>query len=1713
MQQHGEQPKLGPLASCLSIDLEVSKTNGNLIAIAAYRPDTHDHLVIKPPINRSHLERLQRLSNGANFLLGHNILDFDLPHLQAHFPYLKILDLPIVDTLRLNPLAFPRRPYHHLVKHYKEANLVRSHSNDPLLDTQLAVQAFSNQLRQLRNMPPPLLAAWHWLTAGTPAGGFDIVFRHLRQATKPKPQHGIQAALDVMTDRSCPFSALDSLRRADTHPWPLAFALAWLPVAGTGSVTPPWVLHKFPETLDLLKTLRDTPCTQPDCPWCAERHDPRTQLNKWFQFPTFRPQPADTDGTPLQEKIIRQAMAGKHTLGILPTGTGKSICYQLPALVRHDNTGSLTVVISPLVALMADQVKGLEDKGISSCVTINSLLSMPERREAQERTRLGDASILIISPEQLRTKALQTAIDQRHIGAWVLDEAHCLSKWGHDFRPDYRYIGRFIAQRSADQPPAPILCLTATAKPDVKEEINLYFRQTLNTQLHTVDGGAERHNLRFDVIQTTRTEKNTHLRNLIETHLPPDTDGGAIIFCATRKRTEDTARYLTACGIEANHFHAGLQPDTKGQVQRDFISGRLRAIAATNAFGMGIDKPDIRLVIHADVPGSLENYLQEAGRAGRDNETAHCVLLYDPEDIERQHSLNAINQLDQSEINAVLKALQKLDRKTPGDEPVIATAGEILRQDEDQEFNRDSATDDTRTRTAVSWLEEAELLSRNDNHTTVFPSSLRVQDAKQANAALQKQPSLSFQYRGQLLKIVRTLINADPTQGISTDTLCTETGLDTQGVRKAITDLDILGLVSNDTQITAYVRNGIADHSRQRLERAADMEQALITLMQEQAPDQEPDPQQTHTLHLRHTSQQLRDQGVTHALPLYIQRTLRSIATGTTNDSGLNPHLRVRNRSNETMDIALLSDWQSVHQYAKDRRTAARSVLEHLLSTLSPNDRGADILVETTIGRLTDAIRMGQQVPGSRDADRLLHQALLWLHDQEAIRLNRGMTVLRPAMTITVHDRNRAFADNDYQPLLAHYSEQTLQVHIIAEYAQKGLDSLAQALQLALDYFTLPRDAFINRWMRHRQNELRRQTTPQSWQNIVESLGNRRQRDVVADERKKTNVLLLAGPGSGKTKVLVHRIAYLIRARRVNPKSIIALAYNRHAAVQIRQRLNNLIGDDATPVTIMTCHALAMRIAGATFQRTAHQTDLQANRVFDDILRQAIALLEGKNAALGEADELRDQLLAGFQWILVDEYQDIKDLEYQLIAALAGRTKQDPDKRLNLFAVGDDDQNIYTFSGSSTKYIRRFEEDYRARSTYMTENYRSTRHIIDAANTVIQPAAGRMKQDHPITPDRRRKNHPPGGHWASIDPVVKGRVQVLPSGEDHLTQAQVVVQELKRLSNLDPDWDWAACAVIARNWRLLDPVRSLCQMEQIPAQLSREDFTATWQLRETQALVHWAHEQQRFINTDDILDWLTTQPQSPWNELLQEAADTYALETANAALPPSHFTEWLAEWAKDNRRRQHGLLLTSAHRAKGLEFDHVVILDGGWDRATKGEDRDAPRRLYYVSMTRAKKTLTLARTGNSNPYIKLLAIHDSVLHRTEPIQLPPQPDGLTLAHTRLSLSNVDLSFSGRRTPDDPIHKAIAGLKPGDPLTVNTHTTPWELLTPDGIAVGRLAKSFTPPSHTGQPTATVLAIATWDKNKSETQFQHMYHTQQWEVVIPEIVTLPQDTQPT
>jgi ATP-dependent DNA helicase RecQ len=1679
------------LSRCVSVDLEVDPKTARLFAFAAVREKRS--LVHKGAALEPALDRLEAFCDGAAHLVGHNILRHDLPHLVANRARLAGLGTAPVDTLWLNPLAFPRNPYHHLVKHYQDGRLQVGHVNDPEQDARLALQVLADQIAafaRLAQASPDALTGYHYLTTlGERIGGVDALFRHLR-GPAPNPGQARATMRCLLRGQVCHHRLEQTLARLSDprNGWPMAYALSWISVAGGDSVMPPWVRMQFPQAGLIVRHLRDTNCGDPACGWCAANNNPNAALERWFGFPAFRPQPVDDMGRPLQERIVAEAMAGKSVLGILPTGTGKSVCYQIPALSRFDKTGALTVVISPLVALMADQVQGLARAGISSAVTVNGMLSLPERHDALEKVRMGDAAILLISPEQLRSPSIRSLLQQREVGLWVLDEAHCISKWGHDFRPDYRYVSRFIKEFSGDHVP-PVLCLTATAKPEVVRDIRDHFQSRLGVDLMLLDGGAVRTNLSFAVLPTQKATKLADILSAIETSLPPEGASGAVVYCATRNASERVAAFLKGQGLAADFFHAGLPPDRKRDVQEAFRTGQLRVIAATNAFGMGIDKPDIRLVVHGDIPGSLENYLQEAGRAGRDRDPANCVLLFAPEDVERQFSLSARSRLARHEIGAILKALRRMEKHKSGE--VVATPGEIVREEKDQEFERDKTTDDTRVKTAVAWLEEATLLSREENRVQVFPSSLRIRSVDEAAAILER-AQITGVRKKQLLDLVRHVMNAAPDEGVSTDDLTGACGLMGRGVAKAMADLEALGIASNDTAVTVYVHVGVEDASARRLDNAARMETDLIALMQKAVPDAE--GAGLHPLHLTETCQALRDKGHAQVRPDLVETILRGMAQDGRDQGGGRGNLTLRKASRNTIFVRLERSWSVVARTADLRRQGAQALLAHLTGKVAKGTRGKDIQVETTLGAMLDALNGDALLRAEvKDMTRLMDRALLWLHEQQVATLGRGLTVFRPAITVHLNPGGGPFTVQHFSPLEEHYAGTTIQTHVMAAYAEKGLADMPDAQRLSEDYFVLDSDAFLRRWLPGRSAEIRRQTTGTSWRTIVDALDNPVQAEIVRDDREQTNVLVLAGPGSGKTRVLVHRIAYLIRVKREDPRGILVLTYNRHAAAEIRERLRRLIGDDAAGVTISTCHALAMRLMGASFAG-----DADGPRDFDGIVMQAVALLRGDGLTKQEAEALRETLIQGYRWLLVDEYQDIGPEEYALIGAAAGRALED-DLRISLFAVGDDDQNIYAFAGASIDFIRRFEADYAAKPVWLTENYRSTAHIIAAANAVIAPAAQRMKAGHDITVNRARAKAMPGGDWAALDPVAQGRVSLLDAGGD-ATQAVAALDELVRLSRLDPGWSWRRCAVIARDWRRLEPLRAYAEALDIPIDMANEKPLNLWRMRETQVFIRaLLADRTRLLSVSDLTDILNAQAQTRWTDLIGEGIGFLARELVEKAAPVPDLVQWFGEWARDVRGEQRGLLLLTAHRAKGLEFDHAAILNGGWDRPSRNEDADAPRRLFYVAMTRARSTLTILTAG---PHAFVRA-GDAILPR----RIIPDPAALPRARLRYVPPDprmVDLSFAGRLRPGDTSLAAIAAARPGDPVHLIRDGDRWRIDDAQGQSLARLSRAFIPPEGTTFLRGEVAAILNWRREDGDEDFHHLLRRDEWEVVLPELI---------
>ena len=362
-----------------------------------------------------------------------------------------------------------------------------------------------------------------------------------------------------------------------------------------------------------------------------------------------------------QRDVISAVLAGQDCLCIMPTGGGKSLCYQLPAVARQ----GLTLVVSPLIALMKDQVDALQDLGIAATY-INSSLAPAEVYSRMDAMAAGLYSLVYVAPERLRSSLFLEKLRQVRLSLLAVDEAHCISQWGHDFRPDYARLGRFRQRLGLP----PTIALTATATPHVRSDI---LQQLQLKEPRVFITGFARPNLRFEV-QESMSEPDK-LRTLLD--FLNDTPGAGIVYCATRKRCEELVESLSVAmkNRKVGLYHAGLEPEARRRVQDDFMNDRTPIIVATNAFGMGIDKSDLRFVVHYNIPGSLEAYYQEAGRAGRDGLASRCFLIYTARDRSTQEWFIENRYPAPEVVEQVYDYLREIDA-----DPIELTLEEIAEQ-------------------------------------------------------------------------------------------------------------------------------------------------------------------------------------------------------------------------------------------------------------------------------------------------------------------------------------------------------------------------------------------------------------------------------------------------------------------------------------------------------------------------------------------------------------------------------------------------------------------------------------------------------------------------------------------------------------------------------------------------------------------------------------------------------------------------------------------------------------------------------------------------------------------------------------------------------------------------------------------------------------------------------------------------------------------------
>jgi len=1586
----------------ISIDFEFDKKNDNLYCAGVYIP-AEDHIQewkINKNNETTQLEKFDTLCSKYEIILGHNILDHDLKLLGQFYPHLRLLNKPVIDTLLLSPLAFPKHPYHRLIKDYK---LVKSAKNHPGEDSKLAWILFRDEIENFLNktdMPDEIFEAYaQWFTENDNKGGFQRFFEfiaNLRALSLSTDERDV-TQLKKELDGKCCLTHFDGVFLSDNiNPYAKAFVLSWNFGADEYSVLSKWVRSQFKQVPGSLERLRNDDCGKAECKYCQSTFNINSNLEKYFGLPSLREK---------QIEIVERMMQDENLIAILPTGGGKSLCFQLPALIKADRRKYLTIVISPLQALMKDQVDNLVKKGIINAGAIYSGISQLERKEILEEIEKGKIDIVFVAPEQLRNKNFISKISQREIGSWIIDEAHCVSKWGHDFRPDYLYIPKIISRLSGDEKTniPQIACFTATAKVDVIKDIKEVFESRLGISMGLKNEGHKRLKLHYSTEEVV--DKKGKDAKLIE--IISEEPGDIIIYCATKKKTETVAKLinnspgLIEAGKKAAHFHSDVDSRVKASIQDQFINDDkdLNIIVATNAFGMGVDKPNVRLVLHYDIPGSLENYLQEAGRAGRDQNDARCILLYSPGDIDLQFDMKTFNRITEKDANEIWRGLKKIDTKTGGKKDVSVTAGQILmEEDVKTNFEIGDSSTENKVRTALSVLEESGILRREENQYWPYQLSKIEYTLEEVQKELAKW-DLPAARKAQFETIYHELLQSDPDDLVNIDRLAYITGIGIKGVPIILMELNSRGIITITTNVVVYLTKGRRGDSRNKLQMLLDQQDRLFELMVETSKQWDKDETfpfkvRESTALMQNTWDKIQKNEVTELL-----KNLRRMNI-----------IDMRRRKKDLFRVRIKKDYTETKEIIKELRIASTLIINYIFQVLDSGTSqaipesdtqegqllpepsgpvsGKDIRAEFTMEGLEKYLKTHFAHLSLEDRVKLINRTLLFLDKNDILKFGRGLAVLKTAMRIHL-TADTALRKVKIENLLAYYKEQIFQVHVLEEYAERSLKELMHALDFVADYFTLSRAKFETKYFPGRTTEeLERPTSKADYHKIVEQLNNSIQEKIV--KSKIDSMLVIAGPGSGKTRAIVHRAAYLLKVERIKSSAILIVAFNREAVNEIKNRLRELAGGRlASRVDIYTYHGIAMRLAGKMFtpsikpelNDSGHDENGndENSDYFDKILRESVQVLDrADDEDHSDWEERRYKLLRGYSHILVDEYQDIDQWSYRLISAIAGRSLEE--MKLKIMAVGDDDQNIYSWKGSNVEYIKKFKEEYKSETVYLVENYRSTKAIIASSNKLISHNGDRLKKtvDTEVRINDQRQDSPVGGMWESLDSSGdKGRVTVLDIDERNL-QAGAILTEIKRRMNQDPYLQFSDIAILTRGHADVDYIIEAFRTVKepvptrkpspgnIPFPIYREVAIINGLLRDMSNDIKYAKDIEKVIENE-----LRMKSDETWQyRVLLRLIDDFGNFYGGSVITVDEWEQYLWDYAATQKGQIpeiDAVLATTIYQAKGKEFKHVFLLDPGavGRSSDSGKTMEDERRLYYVGLTRARETCTILKVKNS----------------------------------------------------------------------------------------------------------------------------------------------------
>ncbi len=1598
MKSREQYQSLSRLTPWVCVDLEINPEAKSLVSAGViYLTQGNEPVsqTFKGKESGTLFDLLDSLLRQDAVLIGHNLRRHDLPWLtriDSEF----IPPKYCVDTLELFPIAYPSVRSFALDKKYKEKvyrNPVddpligKKRKNHPALDCRGTMLLLESIIKVFNEIPDPnLVDAYRVLL------GLDGVFgAGNRKLLGDGKEIGSFTAFEQALGGNFCSTAFEKIKgepESESRARSLAYILSLIPADPDKrpSTPRPWVRHSHPEVVELIKVLRGTNCGK--CEYCKHRFDLLKQIDKLFEF--------DRNAQWLNEgqrNITESIMAGKSVLGVLPTSGGKSLTFQLPALINANNTGALTVVLSPLRSLMDDQVNQLKDQhGRDDVCQISGKLNSIEkqkylrsvRAEKTDEVSAVPAHIVYMAPEQLRSISVIRALASRGIGLLVIDEAHCMAKWGKDFRVEYRFIPDLIARLCNEYhlPKPPVLCLTATARKEVLTEISDRFREGMEIDIEIQDHGHARDNLEFSSIAFDEGSDNEKYALLIEMLTPIyEADEASLIFCSTRKQTENLSTKLRNEGFtEVAFYHGKCDREHRDRVQGEFINGDIRLIVATNAFGMGVDKKDIRLIVHYDVPGSLENYIQEAGRAGRDGLQSRCVLFYDPGDLDTQLDLRRRNQLRLNELKRIVLTIRLRYKQAikQGEEfpEILISALDLLttkidlrelmgQDDEDsaegkegmrEHYDEEDESINQKVTTALGILEESRHLSRHENVFQFVSVPFRVKAWDRIEELINNAPiadSLKAVLRSLAVYLFDRTTARDEKGAVDLEILADQLGMERRAVKEHIDKLRGLGVCNWGREYVIRWDRQIESSSKRRLDYHLGLLRFLVREIDENPEITYSTGTESEEINLNN----IRSGSSKEMNGEYYDNRQVGQDLGLLSDWGL---FTVDRRQRGKMWV----NWSGDLEIVKERLARLIQVSHMILSYFDEHQDRRGIV--TNKFNYEQFKRWHSSQPGlfNKECPEEVEceEALLYMDLRKVVNVIDGFGVLRARMKL-IPSPDRLF--ERYRPSFTRYeayAKSTIaQVKAMGRFAHLLSSDPILVEKYVEDYFSLEWNSFtLNHFPASERKNLHIPIRTEHFEQVFGSLTKEQLEAVQAPTNK--NHLILAGPGSGKTHVLVLRVFYLIKVRNVPARSIAVLAYNRHAAIELRRRLKKLLPYDWYEIGVHTFHGLALRLIG---RDRLHELQVDAkdkNEKSDVFLQILTELAETLESYSGETEH--EQLrwidkLSGVEYLLVDEFQDISEGEYRIVKLLSRRESTSREGAVHVMAVGDDDQNLYAFRGSSVKWIQQFEIDFdTGEPITLPDNFRSVQGVIETASRFISSNEKRLKtkawiQQIPESLKDARQQ------LSNLDPD-QGKVIRL-NVKDPADARYAIASEIDRIRSSFPDIKLGQICVahhtnseahltnklfdrigvvsqvlgehqFAPRYQIgvVETIQELEQLDQDKSNISYNRLTSLIRSKFSELKIHdsWMQSWGTFLDTN-LLD-ISPDTEMPVRKIMWRI-DEHLIGRSGNAVPPDK------------------VACLTLHGTKGLEFHTVFLFPHRF-----GKDIEELRRLYFVGLSRAK---------------------------------------------------------------------------------------------------------------------------------------------------------------